>query len=180
MTVIRRRAAFSGALVTCLLVTACSSSGGTKGSSQSAKASTAAGPTSASPIGALPSDPATTQAATTAFQQFFNSKTSPTNSQKFLQHGAEFAQSLEKQAQGSYSKDTTATVSSVQPLRTDVAAVTYSLVSKGTPLLPNVSGFAVRENGTWKVAAQTYCSLLKLQGDVAPACNDKTITALPA
>jgi hypothetical protein len=178
MTIILRRVGFAGALVGCLLTAGCSSSGGGKGSSTSG--APPAGQSESSPIGALPSDPATTQSATTAFEMFFNSKTSPVNSQKFLQHGAEFAKSLEKQATASYSKDTVAKVSSVQPIRKGVAAVTYSLVSKGTPLLPNVGGFAVLENGTWKVSAQTYCNLLKLQGDVAPACSDKTITALPA
>jgi hypothetical protein len=37
----------------------------------------------------------------------------------------------------------------------------------------------VRENGKWKVAAQTFCTLLVLEGTAPPACKDPAITALP-
>ena len=47
------------------------------------------------------------------------------------------------------------------------------------PLLPDADGYAVRINGSWKVAATTFCSLLTLQGDSAPACKDPSVTALP-
>jgi hypothetical protein len=51
--------------------------------------------------------------------------------------------------------------------------------SNGKPALPGASGLAVRQGGKWKVAAQTFCQLLTLQGDAPHACNDPKITAVP-
>ena len=60
-----------------------------------------------------------------------------------------------------------------------VLAVTFTITNSGTPLLSNIKGFAVQEGGTWKVAAATFCVLLKLEGSPPAACSDSSITALP-
>jgi hypothetical protein len=46
-----------------------------------------------------------------------------------------------------------------------VAEVTYALTLKGATALPNASGTAVYENGTWKVSDNTLCALVALSGD---------------
>ena len=51
----------------------------------------------------------------------------------------------------------------------DVADVTFGIKHNGKVLLGGIAGKAVRENGTWKVADTTFCTLLKLEG-TAPAC----------
>jgi hypothetical protein len=99
-------------------------------------------------------------------------------SQHALQHGDQFKDTLEQQAKQSYSQDTTVKVLSIM-VSGQVADVKFSLFSKGAPLLQNIEGKAVQDAGNWKVAAATFCALLKLQGTPPPACSDASITALP-
>jgi hypothetical protein len=175
---VRSVAAWVAVLIAGSLVAACSSSGGpdTVGPNASKQSTTGSAPASASPA-----DPATKQAITAAFKRFFNSKTTPADSQTALQHGAAFKATLEAQAKGSYSKNSGVDIVSVSVEPSgDVADVTYTLTSNGATLLANIKGFAVKEAGTWKVAAATFCTLLKLEGSPPPACSNASITALPA
>ena len=181
---VRRVAAWVAVLLAGGLVAACSSSGGpdTVGPNASNQAASGSTPQSTSAAAsASPADPATKQEITAAFKRFFNSKTTPADSQTALQHGAAFKATLEAQAKGSYSKNSGVNIVAVslEPSG-DVADVTYTLTSNGATLLANIKGFAVKEAGTWKVAAATFCTLLKLEGSPPPACSDASITALPA
>src|SRR4051812_169759 len=190
---VRRMAAWVAALVAGGLLAACSSSGGTDTVGPDATGSSSQPPPSSSvpsvpsvPASSVPSvpasppaaDAATTQAVTAAFKKFFNSKTTPADSQAALQHGEAFKQTLEEQAKGAYSKDSGVNVASVTGSG-PVLNVTFTLTSGGAPLLSNIKGFAVKEDGQWKVAAATFCVLLKLEGSPPPACSDSSITALP-
>src|SRR3954454_9293536 len=82
---VRSVASWVAVLIAGSLVAACSSSGGpdTVGPNASKQSTTGSAPASASPA-----DPATKQAITAAFKRFFNSKTTPADSQTALQHGA--------------------------------------------------------------------------------------------
>ena len=122
-------------------------------------------------------DAGTRRAVNDAYATFFNTRTSAAASEAALQHGATFRATLAAEANGH--DDVTASVSSVRLLRPDVASVVFTIKSGGAPLLANSPGYAVRENGRWKVAAQTFCGLLQLQGDAPRACQDPTITTLP-
>jgi hypothetical protein len=163
---------------------ACSSSGGpdTAGpnatNQQTAGGSTSVAVGSSSAAVGTPADPATKQAVTTAYEHFFSGTAAPAVSQKALQHGEAFKATLEQQAKGQYSKDSGVKVGAVS-VRGQVADVTFTITSKGKPLLSNIKGFAVHDGGTWQVAAVTFCLLLKLEGNPPSACSDSSITSLP-
>jgi hypothetical protein len=96
-----------------------------------------------------------------------------------LQHGSAFSPTLAGQAKAAAAQKLAATVSKVNLASPNVADVTFTLTSNGSPLLPNTHGKAVREGGTWKVAAETFCALLGLQGTPPAVCKDPKMTALP-
>jgi hypothetical protein len=157
---------------------ACSSSGSpdTAGPNATNQTTSAAGSSSAA-VG-TPADPATKKSVTSAYEHFFSGTAAPAVSQQALQHGEAFKATLEEQAKGQYSKDSGVKVGDVS-VRGQVADVTFTITSKGAPLLSNIKGFAVQEGGTWKVAAVTFCLLLKLQGNPPSVCSDTSITSLP-
>ncbi|MDT4899073.1 MAG: hypothetical protein QOJ78_3 [Pseudonocardiales bacterium] len=164
----------------------CSSSG--KGGSSSSSstpvstpaASASAASTSAATSGAgTPADAVTTKAVTTAYETFFDIKATTAQTVTVLQHGSAFSPTLAGQAKAAAAQKLAATVSKVNLASPNVADVTFTLTSNGSPLLPNTHGKAVREGGTWKVAAETFCALLGLQGTPPAVCKDPKMTALP-
>lgn len=165
-----------------LLASGCSSSGATHASSPPTGSSGggATAPAAAPPTGSgTPADAATRSAVAKAFTTFFSPKSTAAQSEAALQHGSAFTQTLAAEATSAQSQNVSATVSSVRLLSPDVAAVVFTLNSGGSPLLTDTPGNAVREGGTWKVAAVTFCNLLTLQGTAPTACKDASITALP-
>lgn len=169
-------------MVPLVLLVGCSSSGGSQArtaGSSAVHSSAAASTVSSSPAAAVLSGSDRRQIAM-AFATFFGGATSAARAQQFLQHGATFAGVLAQQAGSSQAKTLSARVTAVRPKTSHVAAVTFTLSSGGAALLPNASGYAVDEAGRWKVAAATFCQLLKLQNAAPKQCNDASITALPA
>jgi hypothetical protein len=97
-----------------------------------------------------------------------------------LQHGQEFCPSLVEVNKTSYGKQkTSATVASVRLAKPNLAVVTFTIKVAGQVVLPDAKGHAVLEKGEWKVAAETFCQLLTLQGSAPDECKDKSFTALP-
>lgn len=115
---------------------------------------------------------------TNVFKIFFDTKTSLAKSVTVLQHGSAFRSTLAKESKSPNAVEITAKVSTVNVVDKNLAQVTFTIYSGKTPLLSNSPGFAVREAGKWKVAAQTFCQLLTLEGTPASACKDKSITSL--
>lgn len=152
-----------------VLATAC-------GGSSGQPASHSPSPTAAS---GSPAPAATRAAISKAYAALFGTKSSLTQSVNSLQHGQSFRSEIVAESKKPAAKGSGAKVTAVTMRSADVAKVTFTIYSKGNPALPNASGFAVRENGTWKVAAQTFCQLLTLQGNAPSACKDPKITALP-
>jgi hypothetical protein len=97
-----------------------------------------------------------------------------------LQHGTKFRKTLIAESHSPNAQNVSAKVSASSAQSANVAKVTFTLLSGGSPLLPNASGFAVREDGKWKVAAQTFCGLLTAEGSAPPLCQNAAITALPS
>jgi len=156
-----------------------SSPGGAGTGSGSTPTQTSSSDPSGTPAGSgTPADAATKLAVTKAFTTFFGDVGTVAQSEAVLQHGAMFADALEEQSKGAYAQKSSASVSDVR-VSGDLAYVTFTISSNGTALLPNTKGYAVRDAGTWKVAAQTFCTLLQLEGSPPAACKDSTITALP-
>lgn len=171
---VRRFAGYVG-LAGALALTGCSSSGG-------GDHSTAGGSVSQStPAGAHQPDAATERAIRHAYLIFFDSAGTTAQGVATLQHGARFRSTIDTEGKSNYGKQkTSAKVSAVKLISANVADVTFSIVVGGQTLLPNSKGFAVREAGKWKVAAQTFCALLQLEGTAPALCSNKSITALPS
>jgi hypothetical protein len=180
--IVRARWAVAGLTVAVVLAAAgCSSSKKAAGSSTTkhTAATTAAGTGTPSGTG-TPADAATKALVATAYTTFFDPKASATTTEAALQHGPAFAATLDEAAKSSQAQGIGATVSAVNLVRADVAYVTFTLTNGGSALLTDSPGYAVRENGTWKVAAQTFCNLLQLQNLAPATCKDASITALPS
>jgi hypothetical protein len=154
---------------TCVLATAsfalaaCSSSGGahshtptpqTTSSSQSASSSAAAEPTTGS--GAV-------AAIEANYAAFFNGKTSLSRRIALLQDGPMFRAAIKTQSSNSFASSASAKVSSVKLTGANQASVVYTISALGSPLLKNAHGVAVYQGGVWKVGADVFCHLLKLE-----------------
>jgi hypothetical protein len=179
MTLAFHRAVPCLVVAAALAVSACSSSSSGGGGGAS---STPGGSSSTPP--ATSTAPATLDAAakaeiSTAYKVFFDTKTALDASVAVLQHGAKFRQALNAESNSPSAQNITAKVSAVTAQSANVAVVTFTIKSGGSVLLPNTHGFAVLEGGKWKVAAQTFCNLLTLEGTAPAVCKDTTITALP-
>jgi hypothetical protein len=175
--VLTSRARVAAAATVSGLVVAISLSG-CAGSSDGSSPSRLAHPSSAPSVGA-PADPSTMRAVRAAYSVFFDSRTAASRSAAYLQHGDRFRSVLEKESTGSDAQKSSAVVSSVRLVNGNLAKVTFSIKGGGASLLSDVTGYAVRETGQWKVAAQTFCGLLKLEGVTASACRDAAATTLP-
>ena len=154
-----------------LAVAACSSStkhSSTNGSTTSSNSSAA---------GAI--DPAAKAAITKAYLTFFNPKSPEGESLADLQHGNLFKAAVESQASTSQAQGASVKVAAVRLLSEKVAEVTFTIYIGSQAVLPNTKGKAVLEGGKWKLAAETFCALLKLEGAAPAACNDPKVTALP-
>jgi hypothetical protein len=177
-----RRAALGAGLVVAAALAGCSSSGN-GASSSPAGATSAPGGTASTPGGGAPAtaNAATTKAITNAYEVFFDSRTTNAAAVAALQHGAKFRAAVVRESKSNYSKQrTTATVSAVRLQNPNIADVTFSIKVGGQTMLPNTHGFAVREDGKWKVAAQTFCNLLTLEGTAPATCKNASLTALPS
>jgi hypothetical protein len=188
--VIRRSAAGVAIVLAATTAGACSSSGGSGGdpsaSSSSAvtpstsAASSSAAPATSSSVSAPKLTAADTKEIKNAYVTFFDSKTKVAKSEAVLQHGSVFRATLKTQAASPTAQGLSATVSKVQSQQPNVALVTFTLLSAGKAVLPDTPGYAVKEGGKWKVAAGSFCGLLKLQNSAPKECDDSTITAFPA
>jgi hypothetical protein len=168
----RRTAAVVLVLAMAAAIAGCSSSKAKSGS-PATKTST-----SSSTSGATASS-ADVAAITSAYTRFFNPKTSLAESMSLLQDGAAFKAALEQQATTAQAKTASATVSKVNLQSPNTAVVTFTILISGSPVLKDTPGYAVREGGTWKVAGQTFCGLLVLNGGAPPACDTAAATSLP-
>ena len=151
------------------------------GSSNSPKASITPS-TSPSPTASTtgPADPAVTAAVTRAYETFFSGNKHPAQALAALQNGDKLVSVLAQSAKNPMSGSITATVSKVVLANPHLALVTFTLLEKGTPLLPNNVGKAVLVGGTWKVAAITFCGLqAATQGNKVPAACTPGVMALP-
>lgn len=179
-----RNRMFRGAASVCgiAVIAVAALTGCSDDSSDDTAAATSAGATAAAtsamsetsgamaPDSSSAADPATTKAVTDAFVTFFDAKTPVDQRAAAVEKGDVFQPVLAAQANNPQAQGTSATVSKVTSADPTHANVTYTLLMNGNPVLPDQSGKAVQVDGTWKVAAATFCTLLKLQGGTAPAC----------
>lgn len=99
-----------------------------------------------------------------------------------VQDGAAFQPAMESLSQSDFAKIVTVTVSKVTIDSANKATVIFSLqlTGQGT-VVPNATGYAIRDHGTWKIAGATLCQLLQANDPKLPApCSDPAATALPS
>jgi hypothetical protein len=114
-----------------------------------------------------PSDEAQIKAA---YTKFFAGKTAIADRVALLQNGSQFQPVIQAFASNPLAKNASATVSSVTLQGDDKAKVVYT-VKLGGAALPQQTGAAVRQNGTWKVADATLCKLVALGGTTPSVCQ---------
>ena len=124
-------------------------------------------------------DAQTAAAIKTAYTKFFLESTPENVSLGLLQDGQAFKAAVEQNGSSSLAQTSTAVVSKIVMVSPDTARVTYSILLSGNPILKDQPGYAVRENGVWKVAGTTFCALLTLEGTPPAACHSASATALP-
>jgi hypothetical protein len=118
---------------------------------------------------------------TKAYTDFFSGSTKTlAQTEALVQNGTALAASLAAQAKNPTAKSLSATVTSVALKSANVANVIFTLSSDGSPLLANNPGLAVKQNGVWKIAAQTYCGLVAAEGQAPAQCHDPMVTDLPS
>jgi ABC-type glycerol-3-phosphate transport system substrate-binding protein len=150
---------------------ACSSSKSTSSGNSTSKSTTSAAPASPGP-----SDSA---AVSDAYVKLFAASTPLDTSVTLLQDGEAFRPTLVAESKTSNAQQASVTVSKVVFVSANRATVTFTLLLKNSPVLKDQTGYAIRENGTWKVAGTTFCGLLAAQGTPPAVCTQPAATSLP-
>jgi hypothetical protein len=118
-------------------------------------------------------------AITTVWQRFFDASVPTALKPAMLQNGPLFIPAIKQQSSTDYAKHSTVKVSGVTIVSPQRAAVEYSILYNGSPVVSNQSGWAVNDGGTWKVSATTFCNLVSLSGKTPAPCLVTKTTALP-
>ena len=105
-----------------------------------------------------------------AYEKFFSGKTSVTDRVALLQNGSRFKGLVTSFASNPLAKNVSATVSSVTLQGSNKAKVVYVVKFAGSSL-PQQTGSAIRQSGTWKVADASLCKLVALQGSTPAICK---------
>lgn len=147
---------------------ACGSSGGGSSAAStpptSAPASSSPPPSSASASSSAPaSNSAAASIIAANWTAFFDAKTPVAKRISLLEDGQDFATIIKSQAGGGLAAAASAKVTKVTVTSPSQATVGYNILLAGQTALPNQSGTAVLQGGTWKVGLSSFCSLLKLE-----------------
>jgi hypothetical protein len=160
-------------------VAACSSSSGGHKAAASSPSSQTPSPTGSAGAPGSSAPASTVAAIKDAYAKVFASSTPEAVSLSLLQDGQAFKPTIDKQAQTSLAQKAAAKVSSVSLVSPNTAKVVFTIYISGSPVLRNEAGYAVRQNGVWKVSGKTFCALLTLQGDAPAVCKSAAATSLP-
>ena len=153
---------------------------GLAGCSSGKKTPAAATTTSSAPAAAGSGSAADVAAIKNAYVMLFAPTTPIDTSVALLQDGTEFRDTLVSEGKTTYAKEASVDVSKVSVTSANRATVTFSVLLNKSPILPNQSGYAIREGGHWKVAGATFCALLTAQGNPPAACKKAVATTLPS
>ncbi|MFI1051672.1 hypothetical protein ACH4U3_39130 [Streptomyces griseoruber] len=108
------------------------------------------------------------------WQKFFDPATSTADKQALLENGRMMGPMLRAFGGDQRGGQVAAEVQKVAFTSPTEATVTYTLTLDGATALPNATGKAVLQDGTWKVSVTTLCSLVGLSGDASasavPGC----------
>ena len=109
------------------------------------------------------------------WQNFFTESVPLEEKIRHIENGEAHRAEIEQMAASGQTKGVTATVGNVavNPA-TRRATVGYSIYLNGQPVVPNVTGEAVFQDGTWKMSENVFCVLISLSGSSPPSCAGKT------
>ncbi|MFV0136852.1 hypothetical protein ACLGIH_27245 [Streptomyces sp. HMX87] len=99
------------------------------------------------------------------WEKFFDPDTPVEDKQAVLENGDRMAPVLQAFGGDERAGQVEAEVSRVEFTSPTEAKVTYSLALQGSTALPDASGTAVEQDGTWKVSAKTLCALVQMSGN---------------
>lgn len=129
--------------------------------------------TSAEPSGDGPADPvAAEKEIRQNWVKFFDPAVSLKDKQAVLENGDKLGLLLQAFSGDQRGGQVEAKVEKVEFTSPTAASVNYALLLEGATALPDASGTAVEQDGTWKVSLNTLCALVGLSGDAtaAPGC----------
>lgn len=129
--------------------------------------------TSAEPSGDGPADPvAAEKEIRQNWVKFFDPAVSLKDKQAVLENGDKLGLLLQAFSGDQRGGQVEAKVDEVEFTSPTAANVSYALLLEGATALPNASGTAVEQDGTWKVTVNTLCALVGLSGNAtaAPGC----------
>jgi hypothetical protein len=155
-------------------VAACGSSGSSSSSTPSTSASSTSASPSASPSAAASGGNAVAE-ITANWTAFFDPTTPLAKRISILQNGQVFSAAIQGSSRFPGASTASAKVTKVTVTSPTQAKVTYSILLAGTPVLPNQSGVAVLEGGTWKVGDASFCALLTLENSGKPMAVCKSV-----
>ncbi|MFI9821865.1 hypothetical protein ACIHFC_15525 [Streptomyces sp. NPDC052013] len=108
------------------------------------------------------------------WEKFFDPETSLEDKATVLENGDRMAPVLQAFSGDQRGGQVQAKVTKVAFTSPTGADVTYTLTLKGATALPDASGTAVEQDGTWKVSAKTLCALVQMSGNgsatAVPGC----------
>jgi hypothetical protein len=154
-----------GACAVAVAAAACGSSGPSSSSNSPTGAPATTQPT-ATPSATSPTT-GTASGATTAIKAnwttFFDFKTATAKQVALLQNGSQFTSAINNMKSSPLAAGANARVLSVSNVTATQATVKYDVLLGTTVALPNQTGTAVFQDGTWKVGDGSLCGLLSLE-----------------
>ena len=165
----RQMATVLGACALAATAAACGSSGPSHPSTPTTTPS-ATNTTSSS----SPSTSAASAAIKANWTTFFNFKTPTSKQVALLQNGSDFTNAINGMKSNPIASGANAKVLSVTNVTPTTATVKYNVLLGTAVALPNQTGTAVYEDGTWKVGDASLCGLLGLElkkSELPPACS---------
>ncbi|MDX2696209.1 hypothetical protein PV416_22165 [Streptomyces ipomoeae] len=130
---------------------------------------TASEPAEESPSASGPADAAAAEKEIKEnWRKFFDPRTSTKEKQAVLENGERMGPVLAAFSGDKRGGQVQAEVEKVEFTSPTEANVTYTLLLEGATALPDASGTAVEQDGTWKVSVKTLCGLVTLSGNASP------------
>jgi hypothetical protein len=143
------------------IVVLCSVAGAALAACGGSSPSSSGGSKTPSTTSSAPSTAASITAITANWEKFFSAKTPVATRQSLLENGSQFPAST--LAPTGLAAEASAKVLSVSAVTPADATVKYNILLGTSVALPNQTGQAVYQGGTWKVGTASFCSLLKLE-----------------
>jgi hypothetical protein len=126
---------------------------------------------SAEPATTAATAPADPSAARTEiarnWERFFDPASTPKEKQAVLEDGDTMGPVLRSFGGDARGGQVRAEVTDVRFTGAERATVSYALLLKGATALPDATGTAVEQDGTWKMTVATLCALVELSGDAS-------------